>query len=198
MKTTVLAFLTSIGLVFASGAALAGDQPPSDSKRLSEIALILEKAGYHPISEIEFDDGHWEVDAYQNGVKIECCIACPTTEIIADHGMLEQVLLNVMHNGIDAMTHVPPAQRTLRLDLSASEEQYTLRISDRGCGISPEVQEKLFSPFFTTKPSGMGMGLNICRSIIEFHHGRLWAEDNPAGGATFVIVLPKMLPKDTP
>ena len=142
--------------------------------------------------------GFIEPAARQNGVKIECCIACPTTEIIADHGMLEQVLLNVMHNGIDAMTHVPPAQRTLRLDLSASEEQYTLRISDRGCGISPEVQEKLFSPFFTTKPSGMGMGLNICRSIIEFHHGRLWAEDNPAGGATFVIVLPKMLPKDTP
>jgi len=84
MKTTVLAFLTSIGIAFASGAALAGDQPPSDSKRLSEIALILEKAGYHPISEIEFDDGHWEVDAYQNGVKIEVNVDPTTGAITAD------------------------------------------------------------------------------------------------------------------
>ena len=142
--------------------------------------------------------GFIEPAARQHGVRIECCIGCPSTEIVADQGMLEQVILNVMHNGIDAMIDVPPAQRILRLDLSANEEHFILRISDCGCGIAEDVKEKLFSPFFTTKPKGMGMGLNICRSIIEFHHGRLWAEDNPAGGTTFVIALPKSLPEDTP
>ncbi len=142
--------------------------------------------------------GFIEPAARQHGVRIECCIGCPSTEIVADQGMLEQVILNVMHNGIDAMIDVPPAQRTLRLDLSANEEQFILRISDCGCGIAEDVKEKLFSPFFTTKPKGMGMGLNICRSIIEFHHGRLWAEDNPAGGTTFIIALPKSQPEDTP
>ena len=71
-----------------------------------------------------------------------------------------------------------------------------LKISDQGSGIAQEVKDKLFSPFFTTKTTGMGMGLNICRSIIEFHHGRLWAEDNPGGGAIFVILLPKSLSED--
>ena len=108
--------------------------------------------------------------------------------------MLEQVLLNVLRNGIEAMAAAPVNRRVLRIDLSATEEHYQLRISDRGCGIAPAVREQLFSPFFTTKVTGMGMGLNICRSIIEFHHGRLWAEDNPEGGAIFIIVLPKHVP----
>ncbi len=84
MKSTAIALLASMGLAFASGAALAGDKPPSDSKRLSEIVLILEKAGYHPISEIEFDDGHWEVDAYQNGEKIEVNVDPKTGTITKD------------------------------------------------------------------------------------------------------------------
>ena len=94
----------------------------------------------------------------------------------------------------EAMAAAPVNRRSLRLDLSATEEHYQLRISDRGCGIAPAVKEQLFSPFFTTKVTGMGMGLNICRSIIEFHHGRLWAEDHPEGGAIFIIALPKHIP----
>ena len=138
--------------------------------------------------------GFIEPAARQRAVRIECCIACPSTDLIADRLMLEQVLLNVMHNGIEAMANAPAAHRCLSIDLMATEEHYQLRIADRGCGIAPEIKDKLFSPFFTTKSTGMGMGLNICRSIIEFHHGRLWAEDNPAGGSVFVIALPKTLP----
>ena len=140
--------------------------------------------------------GFIEPAARQRGVRIACCIACPSTELVADPGMLEQVLLNIMHNGIESMAAVPPGQRCLRLDLSSSDGHYVLKISDQGSGIVQEVKDKLFSPFFTTKTTGMGMGLNICRSIIEFHHGRLWAEDNPAGGAIFVILLPKSLTED--
>ncbi|HQO30275.1 MAG TPA: ATP-binding protein, partial [Accumulibacter sp.] len=60
--------------------------------------------------------------------------------------------------------------------------QMEIRVIDRGCGIPPEIAEKLFTPLFTTKHDGMGMGLNICRSIVEFHHGRMVVENNPDGG----------------
>ena len=63
-------------------------------------------------------------------------------------------------------------------------------VVDRGPGISKDVMDKLFTPFFSTKADGMGMGLNICRSIIEFHRGRLWVEENPEGGTVLVISLP--------
>ena len=70
------------------------------------------------------------------------------------------------------------------------DEQLQIQVIDCGSGIPIELREKLFTPFFSTKAEGMGMGLNICRSIIEFHHGRLWVEDNPTGGTIAVITLP--------
>ena len=104
--------------------------------------------------------------------------------------MLVQVLLNLLRNGIEAMSNVTPDRRRLTVTLSQDDEQLQIRVADRGSGIPPEVQAKLFTPFFSTKAEGMGMGLNICRSIIEFHHGRLWVEDNPDGGTIAVITLP--------
>src|ERR1035437_8760558 len=115
-------------------------------------------------------------------------------ELMADRVMLEQVLLNLMRNGVEAMSNVTPERRRLTISLKQVDDQMELRVVDRGSGISPDVQEKLFTPFFSTKSEGMGMGLNICRSIIEFHRGRLWVEDNPEGGTIFVIILPVTLP----
>jgi two-component system sensor histidine kinase DctS len=111
-------------------------------------------------------------------------------ELMADQVMLEQVLVNLMRNAIDAMDDALPEFRQLTIKLSRLENQMEIRVIDRGVGIPLSVQEKLFTPFFSTKPEGMGMGLNICRSIVEFHHGRLWVEDNPQGGSIFVITLP--------
>jgi two-component system sensor histidine kinase DctS len=82
----------------------------------------------------------------------------------------------------------------LTIKLSQIDDQMQIRVIDRGPGIPPEVKEKLFTPFFSTKAEGMGIGLNICRSIIEFHHGRLWVEDNPEGGTIFFITLPITVP----
>ena len=65
-----------------------------------------------------------------------------------------------------------------------------MRVADHGCGLSPEVERQLFEPFFTTKAEGMGMGLNICRSIMELHRGRIWAEPAPGGGTIFSFSLP--------
>ena len=71
------------------------------------------------------------------------------------------------------------------------EDSFVVSVADRGCGIPAAVAERLFSPFFTTKVEGMGMGLNICRSIMELHKGRLWYEANPDGGTIFRFSLPK-------
>lgn len=83
MKLNSLALAISTALAFTCSAALA-DKPPSDIKKLSEIVLILEKAGFDPISEIEFDDGHWEIDAYRNGEKREVHVDPRTGEITKD------------------------------------------------------------------------------------------------------------------
>ncbi|WP_300453406.1 PAS domain S-box protein [Accumulibacter sp.] len=134
--------------------------------------------------------GFIEGAAKSRGVRIVREIQGMRPELMADQVMLEQVLLNLMRNGIEAMSGSPAERRRLTIKLSHIENQMETRVIDRGPGISREVAEKLFTPLFSTKADGMGMGLNICRSIIEFHHGRLWVEANPEGGSIFVITLP--------
>jgi len=87
--------------------------------------------------------------------------------------------LNLLRNGMDAMAATPPEQREILVTTERTGPLVTVLVSDRGCGLSPQVREQLFEPFFTTKSEGMGMGLNICRSIMELHRGRVWAEPNP-------------------
>ncbi|MGL4230143.1 MAG: sensor histidine kinase [Casimicrobium sp.] len=111
--------------------------------------------------------------------------------VFADNIMIEQVLLNLLRNAREAMQHLPPNERiahvrTRRIDA----EMAAVEVLDRGTGISPEAAQQLFSPFFSTKSDGMGMGLNICRSLIEYHEGRLTFEDNTGGGTIFRFTLP--------
>ena len=91
--------------------------------------------------------------------------------------------------------HLPPARRNIELRVvprHTPDEGAVIEFSvtDMGPGLAPEVIARMYEAFFSTKVEGMGIGLNICRSIIEFHHGRLWVEDNPEGGTIFVISLP--------
>ncbi|MDE2585847.1 MAG: PAS domain S-box protein, partial [Betaproteobacteria bacterium] len=102
--------------------------------------------------------------------------------LLADPVLLGQVLINLMRNGIDAMAVTPPDRRQLVVEAEVQGDHIEVCIGDRGSGIAPEVAEKIFTPFFTTKAEGMGMGLNICRSVIEFHGGRLWFEPGAEGG----------------
>jgi two-component system sensor histidine kinase DctS len=111
-------------------------------------------------------------------------------ELDADPLLLQQVVLNLLRNGMDAMAGTSPEGRELVVTTEQSGGTITIRVADRGCGLSREVRDQLFEPFFTTKAEGMGMGLNICRSIMELHHGRVWAEPNPGGGTVFCISLP--------
>jgi C4-dicarboxylate-specific signal transduction histidine kinase len=99
--------------------------------------------------------------------------------------------MNLMLNAADAMGAVDPESRLLAIS-TAQEDSKHLRVAlrDSGIGFAPDSAEKLFEPFFTTKESGMGFGLTLCRSIIRAHGGRLWAENNQDGGASFYFTIP--------
>lgn len=138
--------------------------------------------------------GFMQAAAKLLNIRIVLEIQDVSPKLLADRVMIEQVLLNLMRNGIEAMSNVGPERRRLTIKLNQVGDQMQISVIDRGPGIPAAVSEKLFTPFFSTKTDGMGIGLNICRSIIEFHHGRLWVEDNPDGGCIFVITLPILLP----
>ena len=131
-----------------------------------------------------------EADARRQGVRIVCAIEEQPLPLLGDRVLLGQALLNLMKNGIESMRDVPREQRELHLTFSVHEQHCEIRIRDAGSGISSEAAAHLFEPFFTTKTEGLGVGLNICRSVIEAHQGRLWHEANPEGGSTFFITLP--------
>jgi two-component system, LuxR family, sensor kinase FixL len=110
--------------------------------------------------------------------------------VLGDAVMLQQVIVNLARNGLDAMRHSEPARRQLGVAAEIDDGMVVLHLSDGGTGLSPEAAARMFTPFFTTKPAGMGVGLNICRSIIELHRGKLWYTQNTDGGCTFHVALP--------
>src|SRR5690606_20842110 len=104
---------------------------------------------------------------------------------------LEQVLVNLLRNGIEAMEQTEPDRRQLDIEASVAElDKVEVAIRDRGRGLPEGDRESIFEPFVSTKPEGMGIGLAISRSIIEYHGGRLWAMPAPDGGTIFRFVLP--------
>lgn len=119
-------------------------------------------------------------DAARLGVRVELDAPADLPLVTGDRILLQQVVLNLMRNGIEAMARTPRDDRRLTVTVRPTESDgdhlLLTEIRDHGCGIAPEVADRLFSPFFTTKREGMGMGLNICRSIVEHHRGRLWFE----------------------
>ncbi|KFI06223.1 nitrogen regulation protein NR(II) [Massilia sp. BSC265] len=135
-----------------------------------------------------------ELQARQAGVTLRVELPPALPSVLADRVMLEQVLLNLTRNGIEAMVDTGLDQRVLRItaEHGTGSEDSTLSVSviDRGHGIAPDVAAGLFSPFYSTKLDGMGMGLSICRTAIEFHGGTLTHAPNPGGGTIFTFTLP--------
>jgi signal transduction histidine kinase len=118
-------------------------------------------------------------------------LALAPSTILGDRVPLQQVIINLVMNGIEAMQPVTDRQRELTIRSRQDETgQVLVSVTDCGVGISAENANRLFNAFFTTKSSGMGMGLSICRSIVEAHGGRLSASGNDGPGATFQFVLP--------
>src|SRR5262249_54082414 len=117
--------------------------------------------------------------------------------VMADRVQLQQVIFNLVTNAIEAMSSTAPGSRILRLRSEAIETgECIVAIEDSGPGIEPEILKRIFEPFFTSKSKGMGMGLSICRSIVEAHGGRLWVAGNTPRGAEFQFALPVAAVRD--
>jgi signal transduction histidine kinase len=111
-------------------------------------------------------------------------------QIDCDAVMIEQVVVNLLRNALEAVATLPaPPPDAVTVQVEGDAESVAIRVSDRGPGIADPA--RLFQPFYTTKPEGMGLGLAICRTVVESHGGRLWAEDNPGGGAQLTVRLPR-------
>lgn len=135
-----------------------------------------------------------ELDAKANHVWLDVGIADGLAPVNVDGVQIQQVLLNLLRNGVDAMKELPDDQRHLSFTIRPEPDgNLRVEISDRGHGIPDQVRDRLFTPFFTTKATGMGMGLAISRSIVSAHGGKLDCSNNPGGGATFFFTLPTVM-----
>jgi two-component system sensor histidine kinase DctS len=136
-----------------------------------------------------------DLQARQSYVTLQVEVPPDLPPVLADRVLLEQVLLNLTRNAIESMQDIDRERRVLRIEAAhnaahdEAQGQVSVSVIDNGHGIPPEVAERLFSPFFSTKAEGMGMGLSICRTAIEFHGGTLTHADNPGGGTVFTFTL---------
>jgi C4-dicarboxylate-specific signal transduction histidine kinase len=130
-------------------------------------------------------------EAVKTGVTVSTQLAAELPRILCDRVQLQQVVLNLIVNAVQSMSGVENGNRELHIrTVSIEPEGVCVAVRDTGHGLRPESLPRLFEPFYTTKPAGMGIGLSICRSIIEAHGGRLWATGCEPRGALFQFTIP--------
>jgi two-component system sensor kinase FixL len=131
-------------------------------------------------------------DATQHNVQVQLDLSPGISPVKGDTVQLQQVMLNLMLNAFSAMSgaELNCARQLIIRTKSIEGSHVQVEVQDSGTGISPDKLEGIFEAFMTSKPQGLGMGLSICRTIIERHGGKIWAANNPDRGATFSIVLP--------
>ena len=129
-------------------------------------------------------------EAIKTGVTMGAQLSGELPPIQGDRVQLQQVMLNLIVNAIQSMSGVEDGNRELHISTVSEPEGVCVAVRDTGHGLRPESLPRLFEPFYTTKPDGMGMGLSICRSIIEAHGGRLWATGCEPRGALFQFTIP--------
>jgi len=131
-------------------------------------------------------------EAKKNSVVIRTGFADDAFPVLGDRVQLQQVMLNLVMNGIEAMSSVGEKARELAITTrNTDSDQVQVTVQDSGKGLDPDTMPKIFEPFYTTKPSGMGMGLSISRSILQAHGGQLWAAANEGPGTSFHFTLPR-------
>ena len=163
---------------------------------ITRLRALFKKREFTPES-LDLNDAAREVialalnDLQRNRVVLRSELAEDLPPVVGDRVQLQQVTLNLLRNASEAMVDVQdrPRQLLIRTQREA-DDRVCLSVRDAGCGLNPQDFEKLFEPFYTTKSSGMGIGLSVSRSIIEKHRGRLWAEPNHGPGATFWFSIP--------
>ena len=127
----------------------------------------------------------------RHGVGIETSLLSNLNSVVGDRVQLQQVMLNLIMNGIEAMANSKLGQRQLKVKSANDDSGHVLvAVEDSGPGLDLAQADRLFEAFFTTKPAGMGMGLSICRSIVDAHGGQLWVSPNRPNGAIFQFTLP--------
>ena len=173
-----------------------GEAGKRASDVIARIRLLLRKGVSEPV-ELDVNDVIHDVVALTRettqtkGVLLDATLAHDAPRIVADRVQLQQVLINLINNATDAMSDVNDRQRRLTITSSGTDgRQVEVAVIDVGSGIDPSHQARIFEPFFTTKSDGMGMGLAICRGIIEAFGGRLWAAPNADVGTTVRFALP--------
>ncbi|WP_376717758.1 sensor protein FixL [Labrys neptuniae] len=147
-------------------------------KRIESIAKLVEEAGALGL-----------VGAREQGIVLRFDLDPACDLVLADRVQIQQVLVNLFRNALEAMQGSPRRELTVA-NAPLGDDMIRIRVEDTGHGFAEDVRSSLFQPFFTTKQTGMGVGLSISRSIIEAHGGKMWAETNQAGGATFQFTLP--------
>ena len=124
------------------------------------------------------------------GVSLQTDLAADVRPVFADPVQLQQVMLNLIINAIDAMRADTCRERTLVVRSEQAQDRVLVTVKDSGCGIAPEDHARIFDPFYTTKSDGIGMGLAISRSIIQAHGGTIWMTQQSAGGSAFFFTVP--------
>jgi two-component system sensor kinase FixL len=153
-------------------------------KRVESLSKLIEEAGALGLS-----------GAREQGVALRFNLDSECDLVLADRVQIQQVLVNLFRNALEAMAD-SSHRELIASNARAADDMIEIAVSDTGHGFGDEARENLFQPFFTTKETGMGVGLSISRTIIETHGGRMWAETNRAGGATFRFTLPAATAKD--
>jgi C4-dicarboxylate-specific signal transduction histidine kinase len=199
-------------VIFAyAGLRWLGANPPNLDEARQAFGLILEsgvragevmdriralaKKAPPQMGSLEINKVVLEVIALTSGEIVKSGISARTQlaeNLPAIHGdrvQLQQVLLNLLINAVEAMSEMSEGQRELLISTAKSDSGVVVSVQDSGRGLMMESMERLFESFYTTKPNGLGMGLSISRSIIEAHGGRLWASANEPRGAVFQFTL---------
>ena len=129
-------------------------------------------------------------EATRHSISVRMDLGGDLPKVSGDRVQLQQVMMNLIGNGIDATKGMDGKRELVISSQRTAEAELLVCVSDTGVGLPAQQAEQIFQAFFTTKDHGTGMGLAICRSIVEAHDGRLWAVDNPPRGAAFHLVLP--------
>ena len=147
-------------------------------KRVESLSKLIEEAGALGLA-----------GAREQNVQLRFRLDPEADRVLADRVQIQQVLVNLFRNALEAMAQAPRRELVIT-NRCVADDMIEIEVSDTGAGFPDDVLPNLFQTFFTTKDTGMGVGLSISRSIIEAHGGRMWAENNPSGGATFRFTLP--------
>jgi len=135
-------------------------------------------------------------ERHRHRVELRTMLATEDRLVLGDRVQIQQVMLNLIVNSIEAMSTIMDRPRVLSVSAALCEgDGLLLAVEDTGSGLGPDIANRIFEPFFTTKPNGMGMGLSICRSIVEAHGGRFWESRRAPHGATFKFTLPNLVAK---